>query len=198
MVFALISLGCCGCFFAFCVSGGGSRRSNPSRDTGSKRLRNPQDEAPEGSNAPKRNVKTTASKQKEPAKGMDEISTTEYVERRKINPYVNPRANLRGNELFWTKQQNLIYLDVIKAKQNIYVDVHWIDMNHMRQDKHRDYFGEALGLVEQFGIEHVLTFHLDYDPELICQFFASVYFRPGEERRMTWMTNGHQLSATWK
>ena len=76
--------------FAFCVSGGGSRCSNPSRDTGSKRLRNPQDEAPEGSNAPKHNVKTTASKQKGPAKGMDEISITEYVERRKINPYVNP------------------------------------------------------------------------------------------------------------
>ena len=102
--------------FAFCVSGGGSRRSNPSRDTGSKRLRNPQDEAPEGSNAPKRNVKTTASKQKEPAKGMDEISVTEYVERRKINPYVNPRAILRGTKLFWTKQQALIYLDVIKNK----------------------------------------------------------------------------------
>ena len=79
VVFALIPLVCHWCF-AFCVSGGGSRHSNPSRDTGSKRLRNPQDEAPEGSNAPKRNVKTTASKQKEPTKGMDEISVSEYVE----------------------------------------------------------------------------------------------------------------------
>ena len=104
--------------FAFCVSGGGSRRSNPSRDTGSKRLRNPQDEAPEGSNAPKRNVKTTASKYKEPSKGMDEIPLAEFVSQRKINPYANPHANFRGNELFWTKQQNLIYLDVIKPKQN--------------------------------------------------------------------------------
>ena len=54
---------------------------------------------------------------------MDELSVTEYVERQKINPYVNPRAVLRGTELFWTKQQNLIFLDVIKAKQNIYVPV---------------------------------------------------------------------------
>ena len=91
------------CAFS-CVLGGGSRHSNPSRDTGPKRLRNPQDEAPEGSSAPKRNVKTTASKQKEPAKGMDKIPLNEYVERRKINPYVNPRAALRGTELFWTKQ----------------------------------------------------------------------------------------------
>ena len=81
--------------------------------------------------------------------------------------------------MFWTKQQNLIYLDVIKAKQNIYVDVHWIDMNHMRQDRHRGYFGEALDLVEQFGIEDVISFHLDYDPEIICQLFASVHFHLG-------------------
>ena len=47
---------------------------------------------------------------------MDEISVNEYVEHRKINPYVNPRAVLRGTELFWTKQQALIYLDVIKNK----------------------------------------------------------------------------------
>ena len=71
-------------------------------------------------------------------------------------------------------------------------------MHHMRKDKFRDYFGEALDLVEQFAIEPVFSFYHDYDPELICQFFASVYFHPGEERRMTWMTNGRKLSATWK
>ena len=127
--------------------------------------------------------------------GMDEIPLAEFVTRRKINPYVNPHANFRGNDLFWTKQQNLIHLDVIKAKQNIYVDVHWIDMNHMRQDKHHDYFGEALGLVEQFGIEDMISFHLDDDLEIIAQFFASVHFHTDEERSMTWMTNGQQMTA---
>ena len=128
--------------------------------------------------------------------GMDEIPLAEFVTRRKINPYVNPRANFRGNDLFWTKQQYLIYVDVMKAKQNTYVDVHWIDMHHMRQDKHRTYFGEALDLVEQFGIEHVISFHLDYDPEIIAQFFASVHFHPDEEHNLTWMTNGCQLTTT--
>ena len=106
--------------FALCVIGGGSgsnvRRSNPLRDTGSKRLRN-QDEAPEGSNASQHRTKHTATKLKEPSKGMDEIPLAEFATRRKINPYVNPCANFSGNDLFWTKQQNLIYLDVIKAKQ---------------------------------------------------------------------------------
>ena len=52
--------------------------------------------------------------------------------------------------------------------------------------------------MEQFGIEHMLTFHKDFDPEIIAQFFASVHFGVNEERTMTWMTNGRQLSATWK
>ena len=122
--------------------------------------------------------------------GMDVMPQAEFIIRRKLNPYVNPRASTRGNELFWNKQQNLIYMDVIKAKQNHYVEVHWIDMIHMRQERHRGYFGEALDLVEQFGIEHLLTFHKDFDPEIIAQFFASVHFGTDVARTMTWMTNG--------
>ena len=68
----------------------------------------------------------------------------------------------------------------------------------MIKAKHRDYFGEALDLVEQFGIEHMLSFHLDYDPDIVAQFFASVHFHCNEPRTMTWMTNGQKLTAKWK
>ena len=71
-------------------------------------------------------------------------------------------------------------------------------MNHMGQDKHRGYFGEALDPVEQFGIEDVISFHLDFDPEVVAQFFASVHFHPDEEWNMTWMTNGQRMTAKWK
>ena len=80
--------------------------------------------------------------------GMDEIPLAEFIANRKINPYVKPYDNFKGNDLFWTKHQNLIFLDVIKGKQNIYVDVHWIDMVHMRKDSNRAYFGESLDLIE--------------------------------------------------
>lgn len=86
-----------------CVIGGGSgsniRLPNLVRDTGLKHLRNP-DEAPEGSNASQHRTKTTATKLKEPTMGMDEIPLAEFITRRKINPYVNPRANFIGNDLF--------------------------------------------------------------------------------------------------
>ena len=109
---------------------------------------------------------------------------------------MNPRENVRGSELFWTKQQNLIYIDVIKSKHNLYVPMQWIDMNHLRKDQ--NYFGEALDLVEQFGIEDFITFHMDFDPEIVAQFFASIHFHTDEERTMTWMTNGKRMSTKWK
>ena len=54
---------------------------------------------------------------------MDEMPQAEFLIRRKLNPYVNPREITRGNDLFLTKKQNLIFLDVIKAKHNTYVPV---------------------------------------------------------------------------
>ena len=63
-------------------------------------------------------------------------------------------------------------------------------MHHMREDKQSAYFGEALDLVEQFGIEDVITFHLDFYPEIVAQLFTSVHFHSDEEHTLTWMTNG--------
>ena len=57
---------------------------------------------------------------------------------------------------------------MIKAKQNTYVPVQWIGMTHMKKDNNQAYFGEPLDLVEQFGIEGILTFHLDFDPEIMA------------------------------
>ena len=76
---------------------------------------------------------------------MDEMSQAEFLIRRKLNPYVKPRELSRGNDLFWTKQQNLIFLDVIKGKKNIYVSVQWIDMDYLK--KNRGFFGEDLDFV---------------------------------------------------
>ena len=53
-------------------------------------------------------------------------------------------------------------------------------------------------MVEQFAIEDIILFHLDFDPEIVAQFFASVHFHTDVERSMTWMTNGERMTADWK
>ena len=71
---------------------------------------------------------------------MDEMPSHEFIARRKLNPYADPRAQFHGDELFWTKKQYRIFTEVLKSKHNLYVDAHWIDMNHMRKEEHRAYF----------------------------------------------------------
>ncbi|KAE8776862.1 hypothetical protein D1007_50444 [Hordeum vulgare] len=113
-----------------------------------------------------------------------------------VNPYDSARVHFPGGEMFWSQQEYLIYEDVIKTKKNMYVPVQWVDMNHIKKDP--AYFGEALDMVEQLHIEELITFHHDFDPEIVAQFFLTFHFHPDDDRTMTWMTNGEQLSATWK
>ena len=89
---------------------------------------------------------------------MEEMPANEFMARRKLNPYGEPRAQFHGDELFWIKQQYRIYTEVLKSKTNMYVDAHWVDMAHMRRADNLAYFAEALDLVEQFGLEHFMTF----------------------------------------
>ena len=47
-------------------------------------------------------------------------------------------------------------------------------MNHLKKDP--AYFGEALTMVEHLQIEELITFHHDFDPEIVAQFFVTVHF----------------------
>ncbi|KAE8797509.1 Exocyst complex component 7 [Hordeum vulgare] len=69
-------------------------------------------------------------------------------------------------------------------------------MEHLKKD--RAYIGEPLSMVEQLGIAELITFHLDFDPEIVAKFFVPVHFHSDEAPTMTWMINGERLSATWK
>ena len=60
------------------------------------------------------------------------------------------------------------------------------------------YFGEAIAMVEQLPIAELISFHQDFDISIVSHFFATVHFHHDDARTMTWMTNGMQLTATWK
>ncbi|KAE8817715.1 hypothetical protein D1007_04577 [Hordeum vulgare] len=172
-------------------TGGGSRRSNPPRTASSKR---PSSNPCEGSNAPKRSFEKPAPKK--PSVNWNTMQLAEFQHRRKLNPYANNREDFPGGELFWNRDQFLIYEDVLRSKKNLYFLVQWIDLEHVRKDM--SYFGEAIAMVEQLQITNLISFHQDFDISIVAHFFATVHFHPDEARTMTWMTNGMQLTATWK
>ncbi|KAE8775469.1 hypothetical protein D1007_52026 [Hordeum vulgare] len=69
----------------------------------------------------------------------------EFQQRWTINPYNSNREQFPGGELFWNKDQFLIFEDILKTKKNLYVPVEWIDLNHLKEDP--TYFGDALSIV---------------------------------------------------
>ena len=59
------------------------------------------------------------------------------------------------------------------------------------------YFGEALEVCEEFGLLDFIEVNEDYDEHLVGQFYATLYFHPDEDRKISWMTKNQVFSATW-
>jgi hypothetical protein len=59
------------------------------------------------------------------------------------------------------------------------------------------YFGGALEMCEEFGLLPIMQFHCDYDMDMVCQFYFTVYFSTSEPRKLTWMTKNKVFEAEW-
>ena len=120
----------------------------------------------------------------------------EFWARRSRNPYEEDQDPTLVNHPFWNRIQFSIFFDVLKAKKNLYVNVHSIDTEHMENDP--DYFGEALQMCTQLNILGIMQFDKDYGADIVTQFYATVHLGTDEDRTLTWMTNGKLLSVKWK
>ena len=89
---------------------------------------------------PPQQSKRSANKPK--GKTVTEMTNKEFWEKRRRNPYAVDQEPTLVNRPFWNRFQFAIYFDVIKAKKNLFVDVHSIDTDAMEKDQ--EYFGEAL------------------------------------------------------
>ena len=127
------------------------RRVNPGRST-SKRYRSsepaggsssaPQPAGGASSSANPPRTKKIASRPKPSGRKVTEMSSREFWDKRRRNPYEEEQEPNLVNRPFWNRFQYSTYFDVIKAKKNLFVDVHSIDVAFMEKDP--DYFGEAL------------------------------------------------------
>ena len=125
-------------------------------------------------------MKRTTSKQKEKEKYTppDEMTTKEFEVFRVRNLYHRAQDEALVGCPFWTKDQSLIYLDILKAKKNLFVTVKSIDVSRMEKDT--AYFGEALALSHQWGLIPFIRYNKDYDPEIVAQFYATIHFHANE------------------
>ena len=87
-----------------------------------------------------------------------------------------------------------MYLEVLPRFKTKVVKQFCINTEYMQA--HRDYFGEALDMCEEFGILEFINLHENFDEALIHQFYATIHFST-DQRSITWMTKDQVLSSSW-
>lgn len=136
------------------------RRVNPGRST-SKRYRSsetaggsssappPPGGASSSANPPRK--KKIANRPKPSGKKVTEMSSKEFWDRRRRNPYEEDQEPNLVNRPLWNRFQYATYFDVIKAKKNLFFIVHSINTDAMEKDP--EYFGDALQMCSQLNIQ---------------------------------------------
>ena len=136
--------------------------------------------------AAKKFVKKTASLAKMPP--------TQFIKERRVNPYATTKDSRYKNPLFHTQFQERIYHEVLPRFKTKIVKQFCINTEYMQA--HRDYFGEALDMCEEFGILQHINLHENFQEALIHQFYATVHFAT-DQRSITWMSKDKVLSSSW-
>src|ERR1041384_5913324 len=133
------------CVCLFCVWLGGGYRMHLKR------------KAPVYGKAPSSSTKKTAHREKPKVKPVFELPLPEYRDYRRVNPYRQPRDPSLMKTKFWNKQQRDVFHMLTSDRKNKFVpNVKSVSLAYM--EKHMDYFADALALVNQFGIPHIIAF----------------------------------------
>jgi hypothetical protein len=133
-----------------------------------------------------------------PIKPVDKLSKNQFLEVRKVNPYlVEKNTRLCPNAYLYHQNQERIYNEIYGANEFACCPQWSINMEKL--DSEPGYFGEAKAICEELGLVPLMTFNHPYSKEIICQFYATVVFEVNEngDRSLTWMTKEHVMKATW-
>ena len=140
-------------------------------------------------------VKTVV--KKAPRKPFHKWKPEEYQTFREENPY-EEASDYRGNNHFYSKDQELVYKEVYIHKDYSVTLQHTINFAWVMAPKRRDYFAEAFAMAEEFGLYPLMKFNHNYIEYYILQFFSTVYFEADDARSLKWMTKNHVLECTLK
>ncbi|KAK1619043.1 hypothetical protein QYE76_024560 [Lolium multiflorum] len=134
-----------------------------------------------------------------PQKSMVDLKKSQFLEVRGTNLYFLPRnAHQCPNPFFHHVNKERIYNEVYGAKEFNCCPQYSISMDKLNSNL--EYFGEALEICEEQGLNQLMTFSHNYSKEVICQFYATVVFLEDEGgfRSLKWMTREHVMEATWE
>jgi hypothetical protein len=116
---------------------------------------------------------------------------------RRLNPYRFSSRQNHEDHRFWTKVQPKIMQDVYlpMSKRSTIACAKSINTNWMHL--HGDSDAPLLRrLLEGLGLWSLACFNQDYCPELVQQFYCTVYYHKSGPIDLTWMCGNHKISST--
>lgn len=116
-------------------------------------------------------------------KDMDSIT---YASLRQGDWYVSvERDEEIEDNSFWCMEQLFIYKDIYASMKKPVRPMSAIDLVHLRS---KPVFSEAIDVIDQMGLLHLMTLQCDYNVYLIQQFFATLVLKGDDAKTMKWMT----------
>ena len=93
---------------------------------------------------------------------------------------------------FWSIEQQDLYTSIY-SKAKLF-DMKWIDWKHIDSI---DQFACVRERCAHLGLEQIMSYHCDWDSELIRQFYSTVHIS-ADKSSMTWMADGRRITTNKK
>jgi hypothetical protein len=112
---------------------------------------------------------------------------------------IDPRPQLKGasDYRFHTHFQYDLYETVIMLRRRIVSEAQWMDWNHMAEQQD-PIFNQVIATYESCHIKKIMSFHYNWNIEVIAQFYAILFIEDAENvRAMHWMMEGEWFHITF-
>jgi hypothetical protein len=96
--------------------------------------------------------------------------------------------------MYWCSEQLFIYKDVYDKMKRPIRPMHPLDLSYMSS---RNYFKDALWVVEHLNLTKLMVFKCDYHSQWILQFYATLVICGDERKTMKWMTGTTMCTSSF-
>jgi hypothetical protein len=96
--------------------------------------------------------------------------------------------------LFWYLFHSGWYRSIYLNKGKPVVETQWVNLDWMANKKHT-IFNQIKATCDELEMTKMLSFKYDWNKEIICQFYATLYF-DANAQKLVWMSAGQKYGIT--
>jgi hypothetical protein len=120
-----------------------------------------------------------------PATNMKTCPVQLWTDPRRLNPYRFVERPFHLDRRFWTQSQFAMWNDHYDSTAlDSFVTPHRLNTEHFRAHQKTDFFFVEQAL-KKMNLWTIANLEQEYCPAMVCQFFCTAYFHPGNRRQIS-------------